>query len=60
MGTAIIRVHDLIVTLRKRFGSQTIISVQPIAEDKHTPKKIDVEIWRHSLEKLQDPKVYVL
>jgi hypothetical protein len=52
--------HDLIVTLRKRFGSQTIISVQPIAEDKHTPKKIDVEIWRHSLEKLQDPKVYVL
>ncbi|MFK7815693.1 MAG: DUF2868 domain-containing protein, partial [Gammaproteobacteria bacterium] len=52
--------HDLIISLRERFGSQTIISIQPIAANKRKPDQVDVEIWRHSVEKLQDPKVYVL
>ena len=52
--------HDLIINLREQFGSNVIISVQPIAADKRAPEKVDVEIWRHSLEKLQDTKVYVI
>ena len=52
--------HDLIINLREKFGSHVIISVEPVAADKSTPEKVDVEIWRHSLEKLQDTKVYVI
>ena len=52
--------HDLITKLRELFGSNTIISIQPIAADQHAPDPVDVEIWRHSLEKLQDSKVYIL
>ena len=52
--------HDLIIKLRERFGSRVVISIQPIAADQRAPEPVDVEIWRHSLEKLQDPKVYIL
>ncbi len=51
--------HDLIISIRERFGPQPIISVQPIAANMYQPEQVDVEIWRHSLAKLQDPKVYV-
>lgn len=52
--------HDLIQELRNLFGSETSISVQPVAADSASTDKVDVEIWRHSLEKLQDAKVYVV
>lgn len=52
--------HDLIHALRNIFGSQVSISVQPVASTDSVPDKVDVEIWRHSLEKLQDSKVYVV
>jgi len=52
--------HDLVLALRNKFGAQTSISVQPVSPDTQAPGKVDVEIWRHSLEKLQDAKVYVV
>ena len=52
--------HDLILALRKFSGEQASISVQPVSANEEAPEQVDVEIWRHSLEKLQDPKVYVV
>jgi fructose-specific component phosphotransferase system IIB-like protein len=52
--------HDFIKTLRKNFGNNTSISIQPIAAENSARNKTDLEIWRHSLEKLQDSKVYVV
>lgn len=52
--------HDLIQVLRGLVGSDVSISVQPVAADSASTDKVDVEIWRHSLEKLQDAKVYVV
>ncbi len=52
--------HDLILVLREKFGAMVSISIQPIAAREHSLESVDVEIWRHSIEKLQDPKVYVV
>ena len=52
--------HDLIHMLRNEFGNNVSISVQPAAANEKEPDTVDVEIWRHSIEKLQDAKVYVV
>jgi len=52
--------HDLILSLREIYGSETTISIQPISATQTNPESVDVEIWRHSLEKLQDSKVYIV
>jgi len=52
--------HDLLLALRNLFGANTTISVQPVSAEGDAPDKVEVEIWRHSLEKLQDAKVYVV
>ncbi len=52
--------HDLISVLRNNFGAEVSISVQPVAANNSEPNQVDVEIWRHSLDKLQDAKVYVI
>ncbi len=52
--------HDFIQILRTKFGSEVSISIQPISANNELPDATDVEIWRHSIEKLQDPKVYVI
>lgn len=52
--------HDLIQVLRDQFGSEVTISIQPVAENSNSADLVDAEIWRHSIEKIQDSKVYVV
>ena len=51
--------HDYIKSLRAHFGAEVSILVQPINADGDKVNTTNVEVWRQSIIKLQDPKVYV-
>ena len=51
--------HDLIIALREHFGARTSIVVQPVNEQAESAAAAELDIWRASLARLQDPKLYV-
>jgi len=51
--------HDYIKSLREHFGAEASISIQPIDTSGDYANTADTEVWRQSIAKLQDAKVYV-
>ncbi len=51
--------HDFIKIVREHVGTQIPILVQPVGLQGEIADATDVEVWRQSIAKLQDPKIYV-
>jgi hypothetical protein len=55
----LLELHDYIEAIRKQVGAGVSIVVNPLGPQGSDPVPLDVDIWRRSIARLQDPGVYV-